>query len=72
MLNDKLWIFVYWKVINSYFEVFVGKIILDVGCGIGILSLFCVCDIYVNKVYVVEGSIDIGNVIMDFIKMNNL
>lgn len=44
MFCDELWIFVYKRVINKYSDVFFGKIVLDVGCGIGILSLFCVRD----------------------------
>ena len=42
------------------------------GCGTGILSLFCARDTHANKVYAVEGSIDIGNVTTDLIKTNDL
>ena len=72
MLNDKSRTLAYRKAINSHLEVFAGKTILDVGCGTGILSLFCARDTDANKVYAVEGSIDIGNVTTDLIKANNL
>ena len=72
MLNDKSRTLAYRKAINSHLDVFAGKTILDVGCGTGILSLFCARDTHANKVYAVEGSIDIGSVTTDLIKANDL
>ena len=71
MLNDKSRTLAYRKAINSHLDVFAGKTILDVGCGTGILSLFCARDTHANKVYAVEGSIDIGSVTTDLIKAND-
>ena len=72
MLNDKPRTLAYRKAINSHVDVFAGKTILDVGCGTGILSLFCARDTQANKVYAVEGSIDIGSVTTDLIKANDM
>ena len=72
MLNDKSRTLAYRKAINSHLDVFAGKTILDVGCGTGILSLFCARDGHADKVYAVDGSMDIGSVTTDLIKTNDL
>jgi len=72
MLNDKSRTLAYRKAINNHLDVFAGKTILDVGCGTGILSLFCARDGHANKVYAVDGSMDIGGVTTDLIKTNDL
>ncbi|XP_030371199.1 protein arginine N-methyltransferase 1 [Scaptodrosophila lebanonensis] len=40
LLKDKVTILAFSKVISNYKHYFAGKTVLDVGCGIGILSLF--------------------------------
>jgi len=72
MLSDQSRTLAYRKAINRHRDVFFGKTVLDVGCGTGILSLFCARDGQVDKVYAVDGSADIGSVTSEIIKINHL
>ena len=72
MLGDKPRTLAYRKAISRHREVFVGKTVLDVGCGTGILSLFCARDGDARKVYAVEGSADIGNLTSQIVAVNDL
>lgn len=72
MLDDQSRTLAYRKAINSHLNIFTGKTVLDVGCGTGILSLFCARDGQANRVYAVDGSVDIGNVTTELVKRNDL
>ena len=56
MLADKPRTLTYLKAIKSNRSYLKDKVILDVGCGTGILSLFCVKYGHARKVYAVEAS----------------
>ena len=72
MLNDHSRTLAYRNAINNHRDVFAGKTVLDVGCGTGILSLFCARDGQADKVYAVDGSVDIGGLTKELIKRNDL
>ena len=72
MLNDQARTLAYRKAINRHRDVFTGKTVIDVGCGTGILSLFCARDGKANRVYAVDGSEDIGNVTTKLVERNDL
>ncbi|XP_068683864.1 protein arginine N-methyltransferase 2-like [Montipora capricornis] len=71
MLCDEPRTLAYKRAINKHRDVFLGKTILDVGCGTGILSLFCARDGQANKVYAVDASVDMGNLTTEIIRANN-
>lgn len=56
MLNDKTRVLAYKNAIFNSREKFQGKIVMDVGAGSGILSIFC-AQVGAKKVYAVEASI---------------
>ena len=72
MLGDQPRTLAYRKAINRHRDVFLGKTVLDVGCGTGILSLFCARDGQANKVYAVDASVDIGSLATEIVKVNDL
>lgn len=49
---------------------FKDKVVMDVGCGTGILSIFC-AQAGAKKVYAVEAS-NLANLAKDIVKENNL
>lgn len=55
MLSDKSRMNAYHSYINKNSDLFKDKIIMDVGSGLGILSMFC-ANVGAKKVYAVEGS----------------
>ena len=71
MLGDQPRTLAYRKAINRHRDVFIGKTVLDVGCGTGILSLFCAKDGQAKKVFAVDGSVDIGSVTTEIVKIND-
>ena len=72
MLGDQPRTLAYRKAINRHRDVLSGKTVLDVGCGTGILSLFCARDGKASKVYAVDGSVDIGSVTTEIVRLNDL
>ncbi|CAG5055657.1 unnamed protein product [Parnassius apollo] len=69
MLEDTSRTEMYRKVINDNRKYFNNKVIMDVGCGTGILSLFC-AQVGAKKVYAVEAS-NIANIAKEIVKENN-
>lgn len=69
MLKDKARNKAYRKAIEDNKDVFEGKIVLDVGAGTGILSVFC-AQAGARKVFAVEAS-DIYKIAEEVIKENN-
>ena len=55
MLDDKPRTIAYRRCISENAEYFKGKVVMDIGAGTGILSLFCK-DAGASKVYSVEAS----------------
>lgn len=72
MLGDEPRTLAYSKAINRHRDFFLGKTVLDVGSGTGILSMFCARDGQANKVYAVEASVEIGDLTTEIIEVNNL
>lgn len=72
MLSDQARTLAYRNAINKHRDVFLGKTVLDVGCGTGILSLFCARDCQASKVYAVDASADIGSLTTEIVKVNSL
>lgn len=70
MLNDQIRTGAYHNAIMSQKEYFKDKIVMDVGCGTGILSLFC-AKAGAKKVYAVDGS-NIHLLAQDIVKENNM
>ncbi|XP_054278834.1 protein arginine N-methyltransferase 6 [Macrosteles quadrilineatus] len=70
MLKDKTRTEFYKNVIFSNKEVFQDKIVMDVGTGTGILSIFC-AQAGAKKVYAIERS-EIAKLATDIVKENNL
>lgn len=69
MLNDRLRMDAYRQAIVKNRNLFQGKIVMDVGCGTGILSLFA-AEAGAKKVYSVEAS-RISLIARDIVKQNN-
>ncbi|XP_013163120.1 PREDICTED: probable protein arginine N-methyltransferase 6 [Papilio xuthus] len=69
MLEDYSRTETYRKAIHEHKECFKNKIVMDVGCGTGILSVFC-AQAGAKKVYAVEAS-NIANIAKDVVKENN-
>ncbi|CAK1584609.1 unnamed protein product [Parnassius mnemosyne] len=69
MLEDASRTEMYRKVIYDNRKYFNNKVIMDVGCGTGILSLFC-AQAGAKKVYAVEAS-NIANIAKEIVKENN-
>ncbi|CAD5123303.1 DgyrCDS11660 [Dimorphilus gyrociliatus] len=69
MLADKSRMDAYQSFINENAALFSGKIVMDVGSGLGILSLFC-AKAGAKKVYAVEGS-EMAKMCETIIKDNN-
>ncbi|XP_068620050.1 uncharacterized protein Art8 [Battus philenor] len=69
MLEDEARVETYKKAIFENKEYFNNKVVLDVGCGTGILSIFC-AQAGAKKVFAVEAS-NIANIAKDIIKENN-
>ena len=72
MLNDRSRTLAYRNAISTYCHLFRGKAVLDVGCGTGILSLFCAKDGQARKVYAVDASENIASVTSEVINLNDL
>lgn len=72
MLSDHPRTLAYRNAIQKHRDVFIGKTVLDVGCGSGILSLFCAKDGKASKVYAVDGSVDIGELTKELVERNDL
>ncbi|XP_046662593.1 protein arginine N-methyltransferase 6 [Homalodisca vitripennis] len=70
MLKDKVRTEFYKNVIFSNKEIFQDKIVMDVGTGTGILSIFC-AQAGAKKVYAIEKS-EIAKLAADIVKENNL
>lgn len=70
MLSDEVRTQAYYDSIVSHRDYFKDKIVMDVGCGTGILSLFC-ARVGAKKVYAVEAS-TISLLAQDIVKDNNL
>ncbi|EDO39146.1 predicted protein, partial [Nematostella vectensis] len=71
MLKDKPRTESYRMAIEQGAGYFKDKVVLDVGCGTGILSLFCAREGKASKVYAVEAS-EIAKLTEEIIKQNNL
>lgn len=69
MLEDSPRTSAYRNAILNNKEYFKDKIVMDVGCGTGILSLFC-AQAGATKVYAVEAS-NIANLAKEIVKENN-
>jgi predicted RNA methylase len=70
MLNDRPRTEGYRKAMMQNRELFHGKIVMDVGCGTGILSLFA-AEAGARKVYSIEAS-NIALIARDIVRQNNL
>lgn len=68
MIEDKIRTEGYRDFIMSHADIFKGKTVLDVGCGTGILSMFC-AQAGAKKVYAVDNS-DISHRAREIIKKN--
>ena len=71
MLNDRPRTLAYRKAIQQNASFLNGKTVLDVGCGSGILSLFCARDGGAKKVYSIEAS-DVADLALEVVQSNNL
>lgn len=71
MLNDRPRTCAYRRAIQQHAGYLKDKVILDVGCGTGILSLFCAREGGCKRVYAVEAS-DIAELTTEIVKQNNL
>ncbi|VVC94040.1 uncharacterized protein LOC126972179 [Leptidea sinapis] len=69
MLEDDARTATYRKAILDNKSYFRGKIVMDVGCGTGILSIFC-AQAGAKKVYAIEAS-NIANLAKEIVKANN-
>lgn len=69
MLEDYTRTETYRKAIQDHEECFKNKTVMDVGCGTGILSVFC-AQAGAKKVYAVEAS-NIANIAKEVVKENN-
>lgn len=70
MLTDEARTSAYYNSIMSHKDYFKDKIVMDVGCGTGILSMFC-AKAGAKKVYAVDAS-NISVLAKDIIKDNHL
>ncbi|PNX90822.1 putative protein arginine N-methyltransferase 6-like protein, partial [Trifolium pratense] len=52
---DNVWIKAYKTAIEHHQQQIAGKIVLDVGCGIGLLSILC-AQAGASKVYAIDAS----------------
>lgn len=71
MLSDKPRTTAYRMAIKQHSAYLKDKVILDVGCGTGILSLFCVREGDCKKVYSIEAS-DIADLAQEIVEHNKL
>lgn len=71
MLGDVARTIAYRNAIVENVSLVNGKTVLDVGCGSGILSMFCARDGHAKRVYAVEASI-LAEHLYDVLKENNL
>lgn len=69
MLEDKPRVLAYKDAILKNREYFKDKVVMDVGCGTGILSIFC-AQAGAKKVYAVEAS-NVAGLAKDIILSNN-
>lgn len=69
MLDDEQRTKAYQHAIFSNREYFMDKVVMDVGCGTAILSVFC-AQAGAKKVYAVEAS-EVANVAREVVKENN-
>lgn len=69
MLSDKARTIAYRNAIERGAEFLKNKIVLDVGCGSGILSLFCAREGEARKVYAVEAS-EMADFVVDIVRHN--
>lgn len=69
MLEDEPRVTIYRNAILNNKAYFRDKTVLDVGCGTGILSVFC-AQAGAKKVYAVEAS-NIADIAKDVVKENN-
>ncbi|KAK1257056.1 putative protein arginine N-methyltransferase 6 [Acorus gramineus] len=70
MLKDQVRTETYRKAIIQHQKYISGKVVMDVGCGTGILSIFC-ARVGARKVYAVEAS-DIAAQASEVVRANNL
>ncbi|XP_071943186.1 protein arginine N-methyltransferase 2-like [Antedon mediterranea] len=71
MLQDSVRTKAYQTVIENNANWIKGKVVLDIGCGTGILSMFCAKQGGASKVYGVEAS-NIASYANDLVQRNNL
>ncbi|PNX63331.1 putative protein arginine N-methyltransferase 6-like protein, partial [Trifolium pratense] len=67
---DNVWIKAYKTAIEHHQQQIAGKIVLDVGCGIGLLSILC-AQAGASKVYAIDAS-NIAREAKHVVKANNL
>ncbi|KAK1325535.1 putative protein arginine N-methyltransferase 6 [Acorus calamus] len=70
MLKDQVRTETYRKAIIQHQKYISGKVVMDVGCGTGILSIFC-ARVGARKVYAIEAS-DIAAQASEVVRANNL
>jgi predicted RNA methylase len=71
MLKDKVRTETYLRAIQTNADHFKDKIVLDVGCGTGVLSMFAVKYGHARKVYAVEAS-NISHMASQLVERNNM
>lgn len=69
MLEDSVRTLAYKDAILKHSSYFKDKIVMDVGCGTGILSIFC-AQAGAKKVYAIEAS-NVANLAKEVVKENN-